>query len=332
MLIPLVRMENLYTTGKKDSRYSVFASGDKTHPEYKKQLSEYIAHMDQFNKENEIDDDWTPIKFNESNPTPLPAAYTVAEKRNIKSSADSLFGYMDHENAYAARHKFAGKILLQFKTYFSSTRERWTLGGTDKTPKGEWIHKRDLNGNLLYLKLEQDADGNNIFVETTEETDIPCKEWSGRFVEGMIQSTHYYFKYLLTHYLLHNDSMDYDADHIAYRARNARMMFSDLLWKALLGLLFRMIFASAAEKDENIDKFTKNVMTQSMLRSTDELYPYADFISLADTPPSLQAIQNLKESVGRLLGGDSNVFKEVQRNIAAVRLFSGAIESFSSDE
>lgn len=49
---------------------------------------------------------------------------------------------MDHENAFAARHKFVGKILFQFKSYFSSTRERFFLGGTDKTPKGEWKQNR----------------------------------------------------------------------------------------------------------------------------------------------------------------------------------------------
>ena len=96
--------------------------------------------MQQFNKEGYN------LKFNESNPEALPMAYTIAEKRNIKSSSDSLFGYMDHENAMAVRHTLMGKLFSQFQMYFSSTRERWLLGGTDKTPKGEWKQKVNENG------------------------------------------------------------------------------------------------------------------------------------------------------------------------------------------
>lgn len=313
----------------KDDRYSVFASGDKTDPRYNKQKSDYIAHLIQFNLEHENDVDWEELKFNESNPVALPSAYTVAEKRNIKSSADSLFGYMDHENAFAARHKFVGKLIFQFKSYFSSTRERFFLEGTDKSPKGEWKQKTDENGNLLYLKLVVDENGNEYLEETTEVTDIIAQEWTGRFIEGMVNSTIYYFKYLYNYYLKHNK--DYELEYKDYRKRNAKELLADSMWTALLALLFSLLMKDKESKGEEYDPFVKNILRQSLINSTDELLFTTPIISLTQTPIPLVFIERINQSYRNVVSGKSDILKEIPKNIYFIKQLNN-VKNFITEE
>lgn len=314
----------------KDGRYSIFASGDKSHPLYNKQKADYIAHLTQFNIEHENDLDWEELKFNESNPVALPSAYTIAEKRNIKSSADSLFGYMDHENAFAARHKFVGKILFQFKSYFSSTRERFFLGGTDKTPKGEWKQKTDEEGNLLYLKSVIGEDGESHLIETTEVTDIPAKEWSGRFIEGMVNSTFYYMQYLFKYYI--NKDTDTTLEHKDYRIRNARQLLIDSMWAALLALLFRLIMEDKEESGEEFDPLTKNILRQTLLNSTDELVFWAPLGLSLDTPVALSFLERLKDSTIRIAKGESSFGKEAPKNFYVIKQTQNVFNLLNSEE
>lgn len=314
----------------KDGRYSIFASGDKTNPLYNKQKADYIAHLTQFNLEHENDLEWEDLKFNESNPVALPSAYTIAEKRNIKSSADSLFGYMDHENAFAARHKFLGKILFQFKSYFSSTRERFYLGGTDKTPKGEWKQKTDEEGNLLYLKSILDENGVSRLIETTEETDIPAQEWTGRFIEGMINSTFYYMKYLYKYYINHDTSAT--LDYKEYRARNARQLLLDSMWAALLSMLFSIVLGDKEEKGEEFDPLTKNILRQALLNSTDELVFWAPVGLFFQTPVALSFIERIKDSTIKIAQGKSSLGREIPKNFYVIKQAQNAFNLLNSEE
>ena len=132
---------------------------------------------------------------------------------------------MDHENAMAVRHTLMGKLFSQFQMYFSSTRERWLLGGTNQTPKGEWRQKTNENGELLYLKEVIDPETGDVTLEeTTEVTPIKAEEWTGRFVEGMVNSMWWLFKYAAKNGFRKNE--DYEGfENLTYRLRNARQFY-----------------------------------------------------------------------------------------------------------
>lgn len=307
---------------KKDKRYSEFAKGNKSHPEYNNQKAAYYAHLQQFNKEGYN------LKYNESNPEALPMAYTVAEKRNIKSSSDSLFGYMDHENAMAVRHTLMGKLFSQFQMYFSSTRERWLLGGTNQTPKGEWRQKTNENGELLYLKEVIDPETGDVTLEeTTEVTPIKAEEWTGRFVEGMVNSMVWLFKYAAKNGFRKNE--DYEGfENLTYRLRNARQFMTDIAWQALMLMLLRLIIGSIIEKEGDIDKGTKTVLTQMFSRSTDELNPGAAIAPiLFMKSATVEGIQQTYDSLSKLVEGESSFGKEMTRNIAALRTLDNLLPS-----
>ena len=306
---------------RKDKRYSEFAKGNKTHPEYNNQKAAYYAHLQQFNKEGYN------LKFNESNPEALPMAYTTAEKRNIKSSSDSLFGYMDHENAMAVRHTLMGKLFSQFQMYFSSTRERWLLGGTDQTPKGEWKQKVNENGELLYLKEAIDPETGDITMEeTTEVTPIKAQEWTGRFIEGMVNSFAWYMKYLFKNGFKKNEEFE-GYEHLRYRQQNIRQGFTDIIWQALMLMMLRLILGSIIEKEGDIDKGTKTMLTQMFQRSTDELNPGAAIAPiLFMKSATIEGVQNLYDAGAKLVEGESSFGKEAVRNIAVLR----TLDNFTS--
>lgn len=301
---------------KKDKRFNHFASKNTIHPDYNKQKSDYIAHVQQFNKEG------FNIKLDLNNPEALPMAYTIAEKRNIKSSSDSLFGYMDHENAMAVKHTLMGKLFSQFQMYFSSTKERWLLGGTDQTPKGEWRQKTNENGELLYYKEVVNENGEIELIETTEQTDLKAEEWTGRFIEGMANSVIWYFGYLFKTKFKNINPEDYEGyEHLDYRKKNVAQFGVDIAWKALMMLLLSLILKQLTEDSGgDIDKATKLFLTQALGRSTDELSPAA-----AVTPilflqaPSLEFIQNLYSSFGKVVKGSSTVGNEIVNNVAVIR-------------
>lgn len=298
---------------KKDKRYSEFAKGNKSHPEYNNQKSAYYAHLQQFNEEG------YDLKYNESNPEALPMAYTIAEKRNIKSSSDSLFGYMDHENAMALRHTLVGKLFSQFQMFFSSTRERWLLGGTDKTPKGEWKQKVNDSGELLYLKEIIDPETGEITLEeTTEVTPIKSQEWSGRFIEGMVNSMGYLAKYVFKNGFTRNE--DYEGyEHLRYRIHNAGQGFVDIAWRTLMLMLLRLLLSKMQEEGDD-NKFEKNMIKQMLERSTDELSPEAAVAPiLFMKSATIEGAQNFIEGIQRLVDGESTFGNELSRNIAAIR-------------
>jgi len=67
----------------------------------------------------------------------LPQAYTNKEARSIKSFADQLYGYYNHEDKMLLNSYLLGSLFTQFRTYWSSLKNRWYLKGSVYN-QGHW--------------------------------------------------------------------------------------------------------------------------------------------------------------------------------------------------
>lgn len=317
---------NLVYDWKKDGRFKVLASGVKSHPDYKKQLAKYISMLNQFNLEGYN------LTLDLDNLQPLPSAYTESEKRSIKSGSDSIFGYMDRENAMLVRWSLMGKMLTQFKMYFSATRERWLLGGQMSKAKGEWVHATDEDGNKLYYKIVTELDGSTTLEQTTEETEMPVTEWQGRFVEGMVNSVLWYIKYLWDNKYKHVPKEEIEGiQHLEYRKRNMRQMFTDLIWRALMSLLV-YLFLEDDDKEKKIPEIQQRLIKQMFERSTDELTPFAAIEPIINlNMPIVDFLGNIQTSMGRVLEDPTRLGKEVVKNVAVLR-FGGDVYNYFVEE
>ena len=297
----------------KDERYTEFRKGNKSHPKYNEQKTAYYARLQQFNREG------YDIKYNPDKPEVLPAAYTIAEKESIKSGADSLFGYMDHENAMPLRNMLFGKLLTQFKNYWTSTRERWVSGGKYSTTKGEWVQRTNSKGQLLYYKEVVDPNTGEVTMEeTTEVTPIKAEVWTGRFVEGMVNSVWYYSQYLIKRGW--NDPDYVGKELMEYRKANTKQFFTDIIWRMLMLYLFKMFVENLKEQGKDITGNSVRLLRQAMVRSSDELVPFAAISPLVNVNvPAFEGITNMVEGLGKVVTGDKSVNTFLNQNWAAYR-------------
>ena len=173
-------------------------------------------------------------------------------------------------------------------------------------------------------------DGESHLIETTEVTDIPAKEWSGRFIEGMVNSTFYYMQYLFKYYI--NKNTDATLEHKDYRIRNARQLLADSMWAALLALLFRLIIEDKEESGEEFDPLTKNILRQTLLNSTDELVFWAPLGLSLDTPVALSFLERLKDSTIRIAKGESSFGKEIPKNFYVIKQTHNVFNLLNSEE
>ena len=67
----------------------------------------------------------------------FPRAYTNQEAQAMKSIADNMYGYYNHENKSLMGSMFMGSLAMQMKTYWSSKKNQYLAPGGCKL-MGHW--------------------------------------------------------------------------------------------------------------------------------------------------------------------------------------------------
>lgn len=301
----------------KDKRFKEFAKGptNSKHPKYNEQKALYIRAWTEFNQQGYN------LKFGD----PLPMAYTQKESSSIKDCSDSLFGHFDSNDKMRLNNFSYGRIAFQFRTFFSATRERWYGKGHIDPNKGELRHKVNENGELLYNKIIEHEDGSVELIETTEKTDLPVMEFTGRFVEGMVQSTLYYAGYILKKYV--KGESDFTLDYLKERKANTKQALLEIFLHMLISMLVAYMISSAAEDDKELPKDINQ-----LVRATDEMTPLAMFKAF-DGVPVIDMINNISSDAARVAKGNMSLGKMVHDNVALIRTIATLTpESLSNDE
>lgn len=165
---------------KKDSRFSLLAqyglNSNNTDPKYLQQKGLYYAMAEQLEREHAKNEDGTLFTIGQ----PLPKAYTSQQMEGYKSITDEIYGYYSHEKKAMIHSYTIGALWMQMKTYWSSKKNQY-LGAPGIKLQGKYIHQKDQDGNLLYLKEE-----NGKLIPTTENTGLPLYKWEGQWQEGIL--------------------------------------------------------------------------------------------------------------------------------------------------
>lgn len=174
---------------KKDKRFSAYAKGDKSNPEYNNQRALYRAMMEEFievDKWEVLDEktgEYRPLTMEDD----LPEAFTTKEVQKAVQEANTMFGYMDHDTKSLIFKRGLGTIIGQFQTYLTAKKNQYFLK-RDVYNDGDFVHKKDREGNLLYWEYYTDVNGVEQRRLTTNVTDDPYIAWEGKIMEGILWS------------------------------------------------------------------------------------------------------------------------------------------------
>ena len=188
---------------KKDKRFEAYAndptgSKGKTEAWYKAK-SMYFTVATQLVREGVRNSDGTPFRLgSESNPTPLPKAYSNKESEAKKAVGDNMYGYYDSTKKSLMQSTMLGGLLMQMRTYWSAKKNQYLAPGGIKA-QGKWVQAEqefinEATGEpemkkLYYGKLENgelDVDGPLVPEGDPNCSDTPFMQWQGKFEEGVV--------------------------------------------------------------------------------------------------------------------------------------------------
>ena len=311
----------------KDKRFSEFAKNpnkDSTSPEFLKQQGLYVSMLREFN-ENGYD-----LKYGD----PLPSPYTPLEITTIKTFADRMYGYYDHETRMQAEKTALGAIFLQFSTYLTANKAKWML------PKGQYntfekVQKKDENGKLLFWKIDKDVNDRPIYLPTTDDTGIPMMVQGETYMEGILWTLVDAYKDFKS---LGVKGMFQNIRDIKVKQQNLKSLaYSIFIW-GLLGWATRYLIELWKENrkaDKSPYTIAKAFGDQGFsMFSKALLGSYTDFNILSafggdvisSEPPMIGMIMNMYKSTGSLIFGDGTLEKWLKTNVSAYRSISSFVE------
>lgn len=265
---------------KKDKRFSKLNDPNAVHDdEYMKQLGEYNAMARQLTIEGARNEDGSLFQYQYGKIVSLPKAYTAQQSESYKNIADDAYGYYTHEKKAMIHAMFAGKLFMQFKTYFSGKKNQYFLPGGVKM-RGSYEHYKDDTGHGMYSYVSDDGiesycyledNGKYINRNTGEEISpdkvTPFYYWKGRYQEGVVMtlakiiseaSNKKSFKEALKYYTENPDESIRDA-----YITNRNILLSDLLIALLIGGIIASLLSAKYKdilKDDDIPRIAKDAI------------------------------------------------------------------------
>jgi len=296
---------------KIDKRFSEYAAGNTSHPEYNNQLSLYMAMLADFNKEG----------FNLVKGQDLPYAYTSKQRESLKMFSDSIYGYYDHESKILYNQSILGVLFFQFKTWITAKKDQWVLApGTYAIGDYKEVV---IDGVKKYL----DSD-NNI---TDIDTGVPLREMQGDFMEGI----YYSLQGIAKDWKDANWSMKGLVDAVKLneaRLSNMKLMIFDLTIVLTTLLVTGMIDWEELKKDDE----ASYTIYRAILRSSSDLNVINNIntaISPSKSPfSSFSYMGDLIKGIPLVITGDKSVGRYIFDNTGMLRPFATYIPNSSNSE
>lgn len=188
---------------EEDARFKAFATNDKSDMEaYNLSKSLYYAVAQQLVDEGARKKDGTLFKIGDA----LPKAYSNREAEAKKAVGDNMYGYYDSTKKSLMQSIFLGGLLMQMRTYWSAKKNQYFAPGGIKA-QGKWVHleaevidpetrqvKVDKDGKPIMEKYyypkndkgEIDLNGDPVPESDPNRSDVPFRQWKGKFEEGVI--------------------------------------------------------------------------------------------------------------------------------------------------
>ena len=167
----------------KDKRYAALKTAPKGSTEYNEALGRYLAALEQFKSEGVTNPDGSELKVGDD----LPRAYTNQEAQSMKSIADNMYGYYNHETKSMFNTTYMGGLAMQMKTYWSAKKNQYLAPGGVKL-QGHWEDYKE-DGQQLYYQTDErgEIDLSKPFVHEGETncSNVKVQKWRGQWQEGI---------------------------------------------------------------------------------------------------------------------------------------------------
>jgi hypothetical protein len=136
---------------KEDDRFKAYATGDKSDIDaYNKSKALYYAVAQQLVREGAKNADGTIFRIGtDSNPTPLPKAYSNKESEAKKAIGDTMYGYYDSTKKSLMQATLLGGLFMQMRTFWSGKKNQYLAPGGIKG-QGRWVIMKDPEGQELF--------------------------------------------------------------------------------------------------------------------------------------------------------------------------------------
>lgn len=327
-----------------DKRYKAFFDDDRSNPaEYEKAKMLYIAAARQFEKENALNPDGSKFKFDLSEKTKLPRAYTNLESESMKSLGDTLYGYYSHEKKSMIQSTLWGSLFMQFKTFWSGKKNQYLAHGGVKL-EGRWVPyiEKDESGNTIKYYYQKDAEGNILFNEPPVKEGDPnasseqVVRWEGNWKEGIVSTI-----YTLLGSMKNDGISDgwrnmwYNEDlnlRTAYRS-NMKQLGYDLIMFMLVGNIIAAALAGAYDDEKKNSSETDmsdalklsayNIAIKSVKNSFLD-FNFIDTIgdpAVSWTPFAFEYLGKQYSNVHETIFGDQSIYTTIGKSNALFNQF-----------
>lgn len=318
---------------KKDERFRIFASGDKSNKKYAEQMGAYYNAVRAYN----LDHPEATIRFDED----LPMPYSFQEVETMKNVANSIYGSYDRSTRAAYEHMALGTFLGMFSTWMNGIYANYMMKpGQYQNGQFELKQAKDESGNLKFfddlgqtiIQITDDAGNVKYFYEGTgqEATENLTKiQPVMDKVPIVIQGIWYTITDSLKAITNGNFKEDIWLDPV--QRKNLDKLFSDLLSWWIFAALFGLAltpnykeFKKGMKERDVLTNATVELLYKSSSRSYDGfrgVYNVFEFFGENTNPPVYTQNVKLLKETGKVLFGNRTINDALNGNVAVFRAF-----------
>lgn len=308
---------------RKDKRFQHFARGEKNNPAYNDERALYTAMLREFvEKEFKIKDKETGEFRVITMEDELPEAFTQKEADRAVQEANTMFGYMDHDTKSLVYKRGMGTILGQFQTYITAKKNQYFLK-RGVYNDGKWVHKKDIDGNLLYFETYTDQNGQEQRRLTTNVTEEPYWAWEGKIMEGILWS-------LIDMFNVSRPDQLVKAWHDPVKLRNFGYVMSDML---MIALLTWLLLAMTSDEEVYKQPYFNRLAYKVINNTRGDIDPAQTFIGAVDFKfVAMDFYINLGKDFWKVATGSTDVATFLSNNISVLRPSKKELRELLNDE
>lgn len=315
---------NLVYDWKKDTRFDVYRSGQKSHPEYNKQKALYFSKIKEYNEEHPDN----PIEFTDD----LPSPYSQREIMAIRNVGDNIYGAYDKSKKAMAGFHSLGICFGMFTTWLNGIVNTYCMK-PQKNGVSRLIEEQEIdeNGNLLWF-----AEDGSI---TTENTGAPVLKFVPPIVMGIFPSVGILASMCKEKGL--KATWEYMNGNPVMKA-NMRKLLSDLLVSLFMLALFKLALDPAYKdykKEAKDNPVIQNLVTEILYKGSSKsydtfrgLYNVVDFIGNNSATPIYSVPAQLMSNAYSFITDDKDLGTIFTTNTGIGRSFKDTYKLYKSSQ
>ena len=337
---------------KKDRRFAIYASGDKSNPEYLKQKGAYFSAILEYNREH------PESAIDPRNPEAnLPSPYTNAQVEAIKAVSNSIYGAYDKSTKAMYEHMAMGQALGQFTTWMNGM-----VGNYFRKPGTHTGEMMEVQSTTMAGELEFMDENLNILVQKTREDGSVYyfNETTGQEYTGEVMP-------LMKHIPITTQGIIYSLLSLAKKVvpagykqggmkgiweeiqkeiltnpqemKNFKKLFSDMFMWLFMAMLYKFVIDPAYQehkKKRKAENLLANSLEDISYRGTGSSYdgfrgPYNVLDSFGNNmnPPAYKVTTKMMSDVTRFTFGDKTLGQLVTQNVPVFRSLRTAYDQYA---